>query len=182
MQATVVTPMLALFRSDETSYQPVHPSGPLALEDGNPQASLGNLKRLELVIQDIWVRKGLSRALIQFSTGEQYLAFGLRDPAALAHVAAEAGYGEYHDLKGFYECLPPEYDDKLPAASEPRHGCQDQTSATFRFQATRTAGTRRLTLPPAIPPLVLMPSGRTACKPSSGDGFAALPKKSFTKW
>jgi hypothetical protein len=122
MQATVITPLLALFRSDETAYQPVHPVGPLEMENGDPQASLENLKRLKLVIQDIWVRKGLSRALIQFSTGEQYLAFGLRDPAALAHVAAEAGYGEYHDLKGFYECLPPEYDDKLPAASEPGQG------------------------------------------------------------
>ena len=41
MEATVVTPMLTLFRSDEPSYQPVHPSKSLQLEDGDPQASLG---------------------------------------------------------------------------------------------------------------------------------------------
>jgi hypothetical protein len=120
MQATVITPLLALFRSDETSYQPVHPSGPLALEDGNPQASLENLKRLKLVIQDIWVRKGLSRALIQFNTGEQYLALGLGDPAALAFVASDAGFGEYEHLKSFYSFLPPDYEGKLPAAAEPQ--------------------------------------------------------------
>ena len=44
----VVTPMLAVFRSDTPTYQPSHPSGPLCLEDGNPQASLENLKRLGL--------------------------------------------------------------------------------------------------------------------------------------
>ena len=121
MEIPVATPMLAFYHSDQPTYQPTH-AVPLQLEDGNPQASLENLKRLKLVIQDIWVRKGLSRALIQFSTGEQYLAFGLRDPAALAHVAAEAGFGEYHDLKDFYECLPAEYDDKLPAASEAGQG------------------------------------------------------------
>jgi hypothetical protein len=119
MQATVVTPMLALYRSDEPAYQPIHATGPLELEAGNPQASLENLKRLKLVIQDIWVRKGLSRALFQFNTGEQYLALGLT-PAALAFLASDAGYGEYEDLKEFYTYLPPEYDGKLPAASEPR--------------------------------------------------------------
>jgi hypothetical protein len=119
MQATVITPLLALFRSDETAYHPIHPGGPLETENGDPQASLENLKRLKLVIQDIWVRKGLSRALIQFNTGQQYLALGLGDPAALAFVASDAGFGEYEHLKSFYSFLPPDYEGKLPAAAEP---------------------------------------------------------------
>ena len=48
MDANVVTPMLTLFRSDEPSYQPLHPSKSLQPEDGDPQASLENLKRLGL--------------------------------------------------------------------------------------------------------------------------------------
>ena len=140
MNAEVVTPMLALFRSDAPAYQPIFAGVVLDNEDGNPQVSLGNLQRLGLVIQDIWVRKGLSRVLFQFSTGEQYLALGF-DPAALATIAAAAGYGEREDLQGFYECLPAEYDDKLPAASEPRQGraqnhldLQDSATATIRFR------------------------------------------------
>ena len=121
-RAAIVTPMLALYRSDESSYQP---EGLPHAEDGDPQASLGNLeilKKRQLVIQDIWVRKGLSRALLQFSTGEQYLALGLADPANLAAVAAEAGYGEYEELKDFFGVLPPDYDDKLPSTIDAMTG------------------------------------------------------------
>ena len=105
MEANVVTPMLTLFRSDEPSYQPLHPSKSLQLEDGNPQASLENLKRLGLVVQDIWVRKGLSRVLIQFTTGEQYLALGLGKAGALAFVASKAGFGELRRTADVL-CLP----------------------------------------------------------------------------
>jgi hypothetical protein len=122
---SVVTGMLALFRSDTPAYQPSHPCKPLLLEDGNPQASLENLKRLGLEVQDIWVRKGLSRVLIQFDTGEQYLALGLGNPDVLARIAAAAGYGDYEWLRDFYACLPPNYDDKLPEAEprgRPAHG------------------------------------------------------------
>lgn len=111
----VVTPMVALYRSNTPEYQPVLNGCQLRREDGNPQASLENLKRLGMVIQDIWVRQNLSRALFQFDSGEQYLALGLKDPSALAHVAAEAGYGEFEDLRDCYACLPADYDDKLPA-------------------------------------------------------------------
>jgi hypothetical protein len=121
MRASVVTPMLELFRSDATSYQPQNLSGTLRLEDGNPQASLENLKTLGLVVQDIWVRKGLSRVLIQFNTGEQYLAFGLVKAEALAFIASEAGMGDYEELKVMYQCLPPEYEGKLPVAANPSH-------------------------------------------------------------
>ena len=76
MEIPLVTPMLALYRSDQPSYQPTH-TVPLRLEDGDPQASLENLERLHLVIEDIRVRKGLRRVLIQFTTGEQYVALGL---------------------------------------------------------------------------------------------------------
>ena len=121
MDANVVTPMLTLFRSDEPSYQPLHPSKSLQPEDGDPQASLENLKQLGLVIQEIWARKGLSRILIQFATGEQYVALGLRNPAALAFLASNAGFGDYHELESFYARLPADYDGKLPAVTE-RHG------------------------------------------------------------
>jgi len=118
MEAHVVTAMLALFRSDEPSYQPVHPSRPLQLEDGDPRATVANLKQIGLVIQDIWVRKAFSRVLLQFNTGEQYLALGLSDPAALAQVAADAGYGDLEHLKSFYSFLGEDYEGKLPAASD----------------------------------------------------------------
>ncbi len=113
----VVTPMLAFFRSDATSYQPSHPSGPLCPEDGNPQASLENHKRLGLVPQDFWVRCNLTRVLIQFSTGEQYLALGLSDPKVLARLASDAGLGEYEELCEIYDFLPPDYDSKLPTTN-----------------------------------------------------------------
>jgi hypothetical protein len=111
--------MLALFRSDEPSYQPVNSAGPLEKEDGNPQASLGNLKRLNLAVQDIWVRKGFTRVLIQFNTGEQYLAFGLSDPRALAYLASEAGMGDFDELFETYRYLPAEYEGKLPVMVDP---------------------------------------------------------------
>ena len=146
MDVPVVTPLLALFRADDPSYQPVHPAG-LMLEDGNPQSSLENLHRLGLVIQDIWVRKGLSRVLFQFSTGEQYLALGLSAPLTLAKVAARAGFGESTELAEFYTDLPPTYDDKLPAMSEPISG-RAHIGQSFRVQAATPAKTP---LDPAAP-------------------------------
>ena len=107
--------------SDEPSYQPEHPLISLQVEDGSPQASLENLKRLGLVIQDIRVRKGLSRALIQFTAGEQYLALGLGKADALAFVASEAGFGSVDVLKTMYAALPSDYDDMLPADDD-RYG------------------------------------------------------------
>ena len=115
----VVTPLLALFRSDTPAYQPSHPSGPLCLEDGNPQASLENLKRLGLEVQNIWVRKGLSRVLIQFGTGEQYLALGLGNPQLLAMMASTAGMGEYDELYDMYRDLPEDYEGMLPITAHP---------------------------------------------------------------
>jgi hypothetical protein len=115
----VVTPMLAFFRSDTPSYQPSHPSGTLLLEDGNPQASLENLKRLGLTPEFFWVRCNFSRVLIQFNTGEQYVAFGLGDPKVLARLAADAGLGEYKELCEIYEFLPPDYDSRLPTTDHP---------------------------------------------------------------
>ena len=94
--------MLAQYRSDQPAYQPTH-NVPLLPEDGNPQASLENLKRLNLPIEHIWVCKRLSRVLFQFVTGEQYLALGLSDPETLARVAADAGMGDYESIKS--ECV-----------------------------------------------------------------------------
>ncbi len=119
----VVTNMLAFFRSDTPSYQPSHPCG-LLCEDGNPQASLENLKRLGLAPQDFWVRCNFSRVLIQFSTGEQYVALGL-SVANLARMAADAGLGEYEELYEIYESLPPEYDSKLPTTDHPTRALMD---------------------------------------------------------
>jgi hypothetical protein len=113
--------MLALFRSDEPSYRPEHPSKSLQPEDGNPQASLENLTRLGLPIQTIWVRKGLSRVLIQFSTGETYLALGLGKGDVLAVVASKAGFGPCDQLKLIYNLLPADYDGLLPADDD-RYG------------------------------------------------------------
>ena len=118
-EVAVETLMLALFRSDTPAYQPVHSSRPLCLEDGDPQASLQNLKQLGIChIQDLWVRKGLSRVLVQLSTGEQYLALGLSDPHKLAYVAAEAGMGPYAELLETYRFLPADYEGKLPTSRD----------------------------------------------------------------
>jgi hypothetical protein len=112
MEAEVVGSMLRLFQSDEPSYQPVWNGKTLRPENGDPQASLENLKKLGLVIQDIWVRG--PRVLILFSTGEQYCALGLGKSDALAFVASEAGFGPFDRLRDFIAALPPDYNDKLP--------------------------------------------------------------------
>lgn len=122
MEVPTESEMLRLFRSDEPSYQPVSGKWRLREENGDPQASLENLKTLDLVVQDIWVRQNRRRVLLQFSNGEQYLALGLNNPDALAFVAAEAGFGDFETLKILYDCLPDEYDGKLPAEHEPRGG------------------------------------------------------------
>jgi hypothetical protein len=120
----VVTAALALFRADTPSYQPSHPSGPLLPEDGNPQASLENLKRLGLAPVDFWVRCNFTRVLIQFSTGEQYVALGL-NAKELARLASTAGLGEYEELCDLYDFLPPDYDSKLPTTDHPTRAMMD---------------------------------------------------------
>jgi hypothetical protein len=47
MEIPITSPMLAIYRSEATSYQPSCNGQLLQFEDGNPQASLENLKRLE---------------------------------------------------------------------------------------------------------------------------------------
>ena len=92
--------------------------------------------------------KVLSRVLLAFNTGEQYLALGLGKPDALAFIASEAGYGDFEELRTFYACLPQDYDGKLPAASEPRirpaHDNLDlQDSASLRSNTGRIDPHRR---------------------------------------
>jgi hypothetical protein len=57
--------------------------------------------------------------LIQFSTGEQYLALGLHDPATLAQVASAAGYGGYDALYEDYTNLPASFAAPLPRIDAP---------------------------------------------------------------
>ena len=121
MEIPVVTPMMALYRTDQHTYQPTY-TVPMHCEDGNPQASLENLKRLKeskLIAQDIWVRNQLRRVLFQFATGEQYLGLGLSDPATLATVSVAMGFGDLDLARIKMACIDlaqdPDYDDKLPA-------------------------------------------------------------------
>jgi hypothetical protein len=59
--------------------------------------------------------------LIQFFTGEMYLALGLGKADALAFVASEAGFGSFDVLQSLYAALPADYDDLLPADDD-RYG------------------------------------------------------------
>jgi len=114
----MISPMLKLFRDGAPSYQPEAKG--LALESGDPQVSLENLRRIVaagLMIRDILVRP--TGVLVLFSTGEQYYAPGLRvggGPAteALAEIAAKAGFGPYERLLRFYRHLPDSYSGQLP--------------------------------------------------------------------
>ena len=77
----------------------------LAFESGDPQFSLDNVQRMidaGLVIRYFMVRP--TGVLILFAKGEQYYAPGLRvgtsslATEALAHLAAEAGFGPEEQL------------------------------------------------------------------------------------
>jgi hypothetical protein len=114
-----IGPMLRLFRDGAASYQPEIEG--LALESGDPQVSLENLQRMVaagLVIADFMVRP--TGVLVVFATGEQYYAPGLRvgttglATEALAHLAAQAGFGPEERLLNFYQKLPESYSGKLP--------------------------------------------------------------------
>ena len=117
MNNTVIGTMLRLFREGAATYQPEG----LALESGDPQASLENIRRLMatgLVVRDILVSK--SGVLVLFRDGEQFYATGLRvgtnDAAteALARIAAEANFGPFERLLPFYQHLPASYSGQLP--------------------------------------------------------------------
>lgn len=116
----IVTPPLRMFREGVQSYQPENNGVSLEPETGEPGASLRNVERLVaagLQIQDILVRP--TGALIQFITGEQYLATGLRvgeeaRTVALADIAAEAGFGPYEKVLRMYLAIPCDYDGILP--------------------------------------------------------------------
>jgi len=115
----LLSPMAERFRQGVASYQPEIKG--FALENGDPQVSLANIRRLTalgLVIRDFWVRP--TGTLVMFASGEQYYSPGLRvgtdGPAteALAEIAAEAKFGPYERLLAFYRSIPPEYDNQLP--------------------------------------------------------------------
>lgn len=117
--------MLRLFQEGAPSYEPVGQDVQLAPDTGKPNDALANLHRLldqGLVIQDIWVRP--TGALVIFATGEQYYAPGLRvaageETAALAQIAAVAGFGPEEQLLDFYRKLPKTYSNKLPGVEPP---------------------------------------------------------------
>lgn len=119
----IVTEPLRMFREGVQSYQPENSELSLEPETGEPQPSLRNLRKLldaGLVIRDILVRP--TGALIQFSTGEQYLASGLRvgdeaQPArtlALIEVAVKAGFGPWPKLLRMYSNMDADYEGVLP--------------------------------------------------------------------
>jgi hypothetical protein len=114
---TTISPMLRLFQEGAATYQP----DGLALESGDPQVSLENIRRLMatgLVIRDILV--GSSGVLVLFRDGEQFYATGLRvgtnnsATEALARIAAEASFGPFERLLPFYQHLPASYSGQLP--------------------------------------------------------------------
>ena len=113
-----IGPMLRLFRDGAAGYQPEIEG--FAFESGDPQVSLENVQRMidaGLVIADFLVRP--TGVLVLFATGEQYYAPGLRvgttDSAtnALAHFAAQAGFGPEEQLLPVYRNLPKTYKGQL---------------------------------------------------------------------
>ena len=115
----MISPMLRLFQEGAKGYQPEIDG--LALETGDPQVSLENLRTVIAtgrVVRDILVRP--TGALVTFSTGEHFYAPGLRvatkGPAteALARLAADAGLGPYDQLLPFYQDLEADYEGQLP--------------------------------------------------------------------
>jgi hypothetical protein len=119
----LVSPMLRLFRAGTVPYQPEVDE--LALETGDPQVSLENLQRLMgagLGIVDFLVRP--TGVLAVFLGGEQYYAPGLRvgtkglATKALAHIAAEAGFGPEEYLLDTYRTLPETYTGQLVSLNQ----------------------------------------------------------------
>ena len=116
VSVSIVSEMLQLLRKGG-HYQPVAPDTPLLPETGNPQVSLGNLHLLDLQAHDMYVGPG--GVLVQFVTGEHYLATGFRiggGPAteALAQYGAEQGFGEYDWLLLAWSALPADYTGQIP--------------------------------------------------------------------
>ena len=116
----IVTPPLRMFREGVQSYQPENDGIPLDKETGDPQTSLHNVCRLMaagLAIRDILIRP--TGALIQFVTGEQYLATGLRigeeaRTLALLEIATKAGFGPWERLFPMYTSMDADYEGPLP--------------------------------------------------------------------
>ena len=113
-----IGPMLRLFRDGAASYQPKIKG--LAFESGDPQVSHDNLQRMidaGLVIADFLVKP--TGVLVLFATGEQYYVPGLRvgtanlATEALAHFAAQAGFGPEEQLLHVYRNLPETYKGQL---------------------------------------------------------------------
>ncbi len=113
---TTISPMLRLFREGAKTYQP----DDLAVESGDPQVSLQNMRRLMasgLVVRDILVGKG--GVLVLFREGEQFYATGFRvgtqnaATEALARMAAEARFGPYDELLQHYRSMPESYAGQL---------------------------------------------------------------------
>ena len=113
---SIVSGMLRFLR-EGGHYQPVAPDTPLLPETGDPQVSLGNLHLLDLQAHNMYVGPG--GVLVQFVTGEHYLATGFRiggGPAteALAQYGAEQGFGEYDWLLLAWSALPADYTGQIP--------------------------------------------------------------------
>jgi hypothetical protein len=113
-----IGPMLRLFRDGVAGYQPEIEG--FVFESGDPQVSLENVQRMidaGLVVADFLVRP--TGVLVLFATGEQYYAPGLRvgttdSPTnALAHFAAQAGFGPEEQLLPVYRNLPKTYKGQL---------------------------------------------------------------------
>jgi hypothetical protein len=87
-----------------------------------------------LVIQDILIR--LAGALVIFSTGEQYLALGLRVAdsdctEALGRIASEADFGPFDRFLPFYQAPPADYDGKVPDVDRECHPSSDLKAAVL---------------------------------------------------
>jgi hypothetical protein len=115
----IISPMLRLFQEGAKSYQPEGDG--FAPETGDPQVSLENLRRIMAVgrtIQQILAKP--NGVLVLFDGDQQFYAPGLRAStdgpatAALARIAAEAGFGPYDELFTFYRDLAADWDGPLP--------------------------------------------------------------------
>lgn len=118
MMAQPVSEMLQLFRDGVASYQPDVQG--LEPETGDPRVSRDNIQRLidaGLVLADFRVRP--TGVLVLFAGFEQYYAPGLRvgtdglATEALAHFAAQAGFGPEEELRHIYRDLAANYKGQL---------------------------------------------------------------------
>jgi len=116
--ANPISPMLRLFRDGAPSYQPAVKG--LECETGDPGVSRDNIQRLidsGLVLADFLVRP--TGVLVLFAGFEMYYAPGLRvgtnglATEALAHFAAQAGFGPEDELRHVYGILPADYSGQL---------------------------------------------------------------------